>query len=85
MSALAISDIDALRVWRATVIEREGGPLFMGIPDRWYDAPGPRLRCTQGHVSRCVLKSEERGDLCLACQEPVLMTFPEDVDGEVAR
>lgn len=53
----------------------------MGIPDRWFAAPGPLFRCTQGHVSARVLKSEALGrDACLACMEPVLITFPEDKD-----
>ena len=74
--------LDELRAWRKARIEAEGGPLFMGIPDRWYEEPGPRFRCLSGHVSSNYLKSELRGDLCLdsRCMEPLIMTFPEDVD-----
>lgn len=74
--------LDELRAWRKARIETEGGPLFMGIPDRWYEAPGPKFRCLNGHVSTCVLRSEQRGDLCLdsRCMAPLIMTFPEDVD-----
>lgn len=62
--------------------EREGGPMFMGRPDRWWEAH--TRRCINDHVSRMVLKSEELGrDACLAasCLAPLSLTFPEDVDG----
>lgn len=72
--------LDELRAWRKARIDAEGGPLFMRIPDRWYEKPGPKFRCTNGHVSTSVLKSSLHGDLCLGCMEHVLMTFPEDVD-----
>lgn len=66
---------------RDAMAASEPGPRFMGIPDRWFAAPGPLFRCTQGHVSARVLKSEALGrDACLACMEPVLITFPEDKD-----
>lgn len=58
-----------------------GAKMFLAIPDRWYDPPGPKFRCENDHVSTTILKSEERGDLCLACLAPVCMTFPEDRDG----
>lgn len=60
----------------------EPGPRFLGYPDRWL--ADPHYRCGYGHVSRMILKSEERGDLCLACQDNVRLTFPEDVDDEDA-
>lgn len=72
--------LEALRTLRADLIAMEPGSRFMGIPDRWYEEPGPLFRCTGGHVSSCVLRSEQRGDLCLECGSLVLMTFPEDVD-----
>jgi hypothetical protein len=53
--------------------------LFLGIPDRWFERP--LWRCRAGHLSNRILKSELKGDLCLACQEPVLLTFPEDQEG----
>ena len=55
--------------------KQEGEPIFMGIPDRWYETP--TWRCTNGHVSSSFLKTDE-GDRCLACQEYVRMTYPED-------
>lgn len=53
-----------------------GTQFFLGLPERWLDEP--RWRCLNGHVSRRYLKSEEHGDLCLACEQPVRLTFPED-------
>lgn len=62
-----------------------GEKMFMGIPERWYDKPGPLYRCENEHISRMLLKSEAKGmTVCLDCYGPVLMTFPEDVDGAFA-
>ena len=82
--------VDSLRCLQAELISYESGPSFLGIPERWYaDGPdkpyghpdrGAKFRCVNGHVSRMILKSECFGDLCLACQGPLVMTFPEDVD-----
>ncbi len=55
--------------------------MFLAIPDYWYDKPGPKYRCVNGHVSTCILKSESKGDLCLECYGPLMMTFPNDKDG----
>lgn len=52
---------------------------FMNWPDRWLE--NPLFRCANNHVSEWILKSEARGSLCLACREPVHITFPEDIDG----
>lgn len=62
-----------------------GARMFLGRPDRWYEKPGPLYRCPNDHVSSTVLRSEVRGDLCLACNENVRMTFPEDVDGPLVH
>lgn len=62
-------------------LAKEGVHMFLGIPDYWCDPPGPKYRCCNDHVSKTILKSEGRGDLCLECQTSVIMTFPEDVDG----
>ncbi len=53
--------------------------LFLGIPDRWCERS--KWRCSNGHISNIILKSDAKGDLCLACYEPVLLTFPEDEEG----
>lgn len=72
--------LEGLREARRPFLEREPGPFFMGLPARWLDTP--TWRCTNGHVSKRYLKSEATSlDLCLACQEPCLLTFPEDQDG----
>ena len=54
--------------------------MFLGIPDRWYEKPGPKYRCENEHVSRTILIGD-RGDRCMACDGPVMMTFPDDTDG----
>lgn len=61
--------------------ERDAGaPMFMGVPDRWYE--GGKFRCEGDHVSRHYLKSEGLGySACLKCGERVHTTFPEDEDG----
>jgi hypothetical protein len=38
----------------------------------------PHFRCLKGHISTRILKSEVKGDCCLACGEHALLTFPED-------
>lgn len=58
----------------------EGGEMWFDSPSRWYDE-GPTWRCENDHVSRIYLKSEEEGDICLACHKPLVLTFPEDTDG----
>jgi hypothetical protein len=45
----------------------------------------PHFRCVNGHVSTRILKTEERGDRCLTCGENTILTFPEDVDGELPK
>jgi len=73
-------DIEALRAWTLSNAQREEGsgePLFLGIPDRWYE--DIHFRCPNGHVSTRVLRCEDDPrDRCLACGEPTVMTFPED-------
>jgi hypothetical protein len=63
--------------------ERNGEPMFMGIPDSWYEDPGPKFRCSGDHVTNFVVKSEVVGDYCSVCHEPVLMTFPGDKPGQL--
>lgn len=67
-----------------------GGKMFRGLPDRWYESPGPQWRCENGHVSKMYPKSEAYGaSLCLKCFTRVVLTFPEDhektVDGDCGR
>ena len=70
-------DLDAF-VQEAIDKERNAGaPMFMGRPDRWFEAP--LWRCRNGHVSKRFLRSEgANADLCLACGCRVRLTFPED-------
>ena len=72
--------IEELQARLKAIGEAEGGPMFMGWPDRWWDAH--TRRCVNDHVSTMVLRSEELGrDACLACRAPVVLSFPEDRDG----
>jgi hypothetical protein len=78
--------VEALVAMRDDLARSEPGPFFMGKPDRWYEPPGPRFRCTRGHVIGAVLKSEGLGrDACLSCQAPVVLTFPEDTSDSAVR
>ena len=48
------------------------GERFMGIPDTWFEPP--TWWCKNGHRSKRYLKSEVlRGNVCLACFEPVML------------
>lgn len=78
-----MTTIEDLAATLSLIGKLEGGPTFMGIPDRWFD--DAHWRCVNDHVSVRFLKSTELGDLCLACQEAVKLTFPEDVDGPIRR
>ena len=69
MSALPIKLLQDKEIQAAS---DAGEEFFMGLPDAWYD-PAPTYGCNNGHVSRRYLKSEERGCLCLECQEGVAM------------
>lgn len=64
---------------RRRLAEARGEKMFMGIPDAWYDHP--RWRCPNNHVSDRYLMTEDRGDRCLCCGEPVMLSFPTDRDG----
>lgn len=74
--------IEFLSSLLAEIADLEPGPRHQGRPERWWDTP--TWRCTRGHVSTTVLRSEGLGrDACLAggCTAPVTLTFPEDRDG----
>jgi hypothetical protein len=73
--------LEHLRAQQAELVAIEvaaGEPLFLRLPDRWYERFP--VRCVNGHVSRHVIKSEVKGDMCPACLGPCLMTFPGDTD-----
>jgi len=70
--------VDELRAELRKRADAEGGPMFMDWPDRWWDVF--LRRCPNDHVSKTTLGTDQ-GDRCLACHEPVCMTFPEDADG----
>lgn len=68
---------DRLQVLKDIERDEFGEKMFMKLPERWGDAP--HYRCPNGHVSTSILiRSEGPKDACLACCEPVRMTFPED-------
>lgn len=58
-------------------LDKEPGPFFQGLPERWLDSP--HYRCEEGHISTRYLKSERLGrSACLACGGALWLTFPED-------
>lgn len=56
-----------LRLERKKVSDA-GREFFLGLPVEWYE-PQPTYCCVNGHISNAYLNSEERGALCLACNE----------------
>lgn len=76
------SDTPIARRLRALSAEeaRQGAPMFLGKPDRWYAAG--LWRCENNHVSGRYLKTDA-GAKCLAggCRSFVWLTFPEDKEG----
>lgn len=59
--------------------EKETGGVFGTKPVRWWE-PKAHWRCINEHVSTCLLGTDH-GKVCMACGEPVWLTFPEDRDG----
>jgi hypothetical protein len=69
-----IALLNLVKAWRDNEARAEidaGAKVFMGKPDRWYE--DPHWFCENGHVSGNFLKSDEHGDLCLQCHEPVIL------------
>jgi hypothetical protein len=60
----------------------DGGDIFMGIPDRWYDKL--TFVCQNGHISSMCLKSEALGDdVCMSCHEHIFICPPETTTEEI--
>lgn len=77
---LGACSIEELRHRQKLAIAFEGGPMFVGLPDRWH-AARPTWRCVNGHVSHNFLKSEGLGRAaCLACMGELVRTCPEDFE-----
>lgn len=77
-----MSKKDKLLAWLDKEIiqaKENGEEIFMGIPDRWYEPL--RHCCINGHISHRYLKSELKGNVCLACGESVYV-FPADATEE---
>lgn len=75
-----MSDLLSLAFMLKLVGYAEGTELFMGKPDRWYERP--TWRCSNDHLSLAYLKAEGLGYCaCFSCNEPVVLTFPEDIEG----
>ena len=75
-----LGDADTLRTRQRRKASEEqagGGKMFMGLPDRWYEKPGPLWRCTGGHVCSHYLGTD-RGPRCIACGGKLFLTWPED-------
>ena len=66
--------ITQVRAWRdacAVAALEQGAEMFMGKPAAWYE--DTHWFCPNGHVSGNYLKSEEKGELCLECRQPVAL------------
>jgi hypothetical protein len=78
------SDLEKLASSLINIGQKEGGRMFMGKPDRWYTPP--HWRCPNNHVSIFFIKSEYKvNSRCAQCMAPVLLTFPEDIDGPLPK
>lgn len=62
-------------------IEKTNCNTWYKKPERWWD--DPTWRCTNNHVNKIYLKSEEKGCVCVKCGNYICLTFPEDKDGEL--
>lgn len=58
------------------------GPKFLGFPDAWYEPQ--HYWCKNGHLSSRYLRSEEKGCLCLACGETVMLG-PKELPGVIPK
>jgi len=54
---------------------------FAATLKRWRSSPGPMYRCVNNHVSQINQINGDKTKLCPVCQQPLIWTFPEDVDG----
>jgi 5'-deoxynucleotidase YfbR-like HD superfamily hydrolase len=78
-----VASDDALGAFQREHVEAAaaaGESMFLGLPGRWYEPPGPKWRCPNGHVRRGYIKSETNGALCPKCMCAVALTFPEDTE-----
>ncbi len=66
---------EQLRAYQDAVKALETGPVFLGIPSRWYD--DAHFRCQRGHVATQFKKTDD-GETCVACGTFVVLTYPED-------
>jgi hypothetical protein len=76
MSKLKLTELIINRQQKIDEEEAAGEPMFMGLPDRWYE--DLTFRCINNHVSKRILKNSHSGDLCFRCFEGTIITFPED-------
>jgi hypothetical protein len=63
--------------------KESGGEMFIGMPDAWYEPF--TICCPNGHVSHRYLKSEERGNVCLACYEPTYLCPPDTIEEDLIK
>jgi len=63
--------------------KESGQEMFMGLPDMWYEPF--TICCPNGHVSHRYLKSEEKGNVCLACHEPTYLCPPDTKEDDLIK
>lgn len=76
--------LNRLKLYLATKTkeyEEAGGEMWMGQPDEWYEPF--TICCPRGHVSHRFLKCEEKGELCLVCQEPIYLCPTNTIEDEL--
>lgn len=66
-----------------------GSKELLGRPDEWYQAG--KWRCLNDHVytktrlGGGVYEGKFRFDLCVECEVPVRLTFPDDITGPLPK
>ncbi len=81
-----MTKFELINLWRENKIKESienHESMFMGIPDRWFE--DVTFVCENLHVSTHYLKSEEKGDLCLACYKNVRMCPPKTTEEQLFK
>lgn len=68
--------LDQIHAWRNSIAatwKRAGAPMFLDLPDAWYEEP--HWFCVNGHVSTMYIRSETAAR-CPACGQNVILGPP---------
>lgn len=72
--AAALTGLRAWRDRRSAEAAAGGAPMFMGLPDAWFE--NPHWLCPGGHVSTVYLRRDSGEPACLACGIGVVLGPP---------